>query len=141
MLCSSWILPFDCFVLRYCGTSHFDLGNYPFFEYFEPECEASHLEDHVICRNYLYANFACVQLYQKNQESNASIARPRNASGKKAYLPALGRTYRAISFCRGTPYYAVIQSSPNRCDVLKKFPFFPENKFMKNEGQKKRINH
>ena len=61
MLCSWWICPFHCFVLHYCEASHFHLRNYIFFEYFEPECEASHSKDHVICRDYLYANSAWVQ--------------------------------------------------------------------------------
>ena len=30
------------------------------FEDFEMECEASHLRENVICRNYPYANFSCI---------------------------------------------------------------------------------
>ena len=66
MLCSWWICPFYCFLLHYCEASHFDLQNYTFVEYFEREREASHSEEDVICRNYPYANSACVQFWQNN---------------------------------------------------------------------------
>ena len=63
MLCSWWICPFYCFLLDYCEASHFDLRNYPSFQYFDPECEALHFEKNVICLNYPYANWACVRFW------------------------------------------------------------------------------
>ena len=66
MLCNLPICSFYCFLLHYCKASHLDLRNDTFFEYFERECDVSHSKRNVICRNYPYANSACIQFWQNN---------------------------------------------------------------------------
>ena len=54
-----------CFMVfhGFMEASHLDPRNYTFFKYSESECEASHSKNNVFCRNYPYANSACVPVW------------------------------------------------------------------------------
>ena len=52
-------------------------------------------------------------------------------------LTTLSRTYSAISFPIGRPYYAVIKRTPRCCNVMKNRPFFIEQNSGKIRAKRK----